>query len=154
MTNPRRGQKATRTDAPAQSEETMTAQTYQPEVLASVSDRAYEGTGLVAVGRTFRFARPLSPVPTIIGMLVAAVGLLLIGIAWNQVAAEADVSRQVPYLLSGGIFGLALVLLGALIINVASKRRETALREQQTRLLSAALDELGRVLGSNDPNRR
>jgi xanthine/uracil permease len=97
-----------------------------------------------------RALRPLSPVPTITGVVVVGLGLLLIAVAWSQVAGEANVARQVPYLVSGGIFGLALVLIGLTVINVASKRRETALREQQTRLLADAVDQLGDTL-RDDP---
>jgi hypothetical protein len=123
----------------------MTAPTYQPEVLETYSEPAPEQTPRVA-GRLSSGFRPLSPVPTYAGIAVVAVGLLLIGAAWSQVAGEANVARQIPYLVSGGIFGLALVLIGALVINVASKRRETALRERQARLLSDAVRELGRTL--------
>ena len=128
-----------RRDPNAFSEDTMTSQTLQPDLLMS-------GVEPAARAATPRALRPLSPVPTVVGVLVAAVGLLLIIIAWSEVAGEGDVARQIPYLVSGGIFGLAVVQVGLLIINVASKRRETALREQQAQRLSEAVAQLGHVL--------
>ena len=121
--------------------ETLTSQTYSPELLAPHSEPA---------ARVFpRALRPLSPVPTVTGVVIAAVGLVMIIVAWTQVAGEPNVARQVPYLLSGGILGLAVVMIGLIVVNVASKRRETALREQQTQLLADAVEQLGRVLGGD-----
>ena len=128
----------------------MTSQTYSPEVLDAGFEPAPVETPVVAPRSSVRALRPLSPVPTIAGVVVVAVGLLMIAVAWSQVAGEANVARQVPYLVSGGIFGLAFVLIGLTVINVASKRRETALREQQTRLLADAVDQLGGML-RDDP---
>jgi hypothetical protein len=86
--------------------------------------------------------RPLSPVPTYVGIGVSAIGFVLIAIAWGQVAGETLVSRQLPYLVSGGITGLALVMVGMTVVSVAARRRDATLREQQNELLADALREL------------
>lgn len=132
----------------------MTSQTLAPEVIETASEHEFSPIRAAARYQKLRPLRPLSPVPTYIGLAVVALGLVLIGIAWSGVAREANVSRQVPYLVSGGILGLAVVLIGLTTINIASKRRETALREQQTRLLADAMDQLGRVLGDDLPYQR
>jgi uncharacterized membrane protein YhaH (DUF805 family) len=85
-------------------------------------------------------------VPTYIGIGVSAIGFVLIAIAWGQVAGESLVSRQLPYLVSGAVTGLALVMVGLTVISVAARRRDAALREQQTALLADALRELGLAL--------
>lgn len=95
--------------------------------------------------------RPLSPVPTYLGIAVAAVGFVLLAIAWGQAAAETNVALQIPYLISGGMVGLGLIMVGVTIVNVAAKRRDALLRAQQTELLASALRELGAAL---DPDRR
>lgn len=95
--------------------------------------------------------RPLSPVPTYVGIAVAALGFVLIAVAWGQVAGETNVALQVPYLVSGGLTGLALVIVGVTVISVAARRRDAALREQQTALLADALRELSAAL---DPDAR
>ena len=87
--------------------------------------------------------RPLSPAPTYIGIAVAAAGFVLLAIAWGGVAGEANVARQVPYLVSGGLFGIGLILVGLTVVNVAAKRRDSALRERQVQLLASALEQLG-----------
>ena len=95
--------------------------------------------------------RPLSPVPTYIGIAVAAVGFVLILFAWGQVAGELNVALQMPYLISGGLTGLGLVMVGVTIVSVAARRRDAVLREQQTALLADALRELSAAL---DPDER
>ena len=86
--------------------------------------------------------RPQSPVPTYIGILVATAGFVLLAIAWGGVAGENNVARQVPYLVSGGLFGIGLILVGLTIVNVAAKRRDSALRERQMQLLASAIERL------------
>jgi hypothetical protein len=90
--------------------------------------------------------RPLSPVPTYLGVAVAALGFVLIAVAWGKVAGQTNVGLQMPYLVSGGLTGLALVMVGVTVISVAAKRRDALLREQQMRLLVDALDELSAAL--------
>lgn len=94
--------------------------------------------------------RPLSPVPTYIGIAVAALGFVLILIAWGQVAGEVNVALQMPYLISGGLTGLGLVMVGVTIVSVAARRRDAVLREQQTALLADALRELSAALDPDD----
>ena len=90
--------------------------------------------------------QPLSPTPTYVGVAVAVLGFVLILIAWQQTAAETNVALQVPYLVSAGLTGLATVMVGVTIVNVAAKRRDALLREQQTQLLADALQELSAAL--------
>lgn len=95
--------------------------------------------------------RPLSPVPTYLGIAVAAIGFVLVLFAWGQSAGESNVALQIPYLISGGMIGLGLIMVGVTVVNVAAKRRDALLREQQTELLASALRELSAAL---DPDRR
>ena len=95
--------------------------------------------------------RPLSPVPTYLGIAVAAIGFVLVIFAWGQSAGETNVALQIPYLISGGMVGLGLIMVGVTVVNVAAKRRDALLREQQTELLASALRELSAAL---DPDRR
>jgi hypothetical protein len=89
----------------------------------------------------------LSPVPTYVGIAVTAVGFALIAYAWGKVAGIAtNVALQLPYLVSGGLTGIGLVMVGVTIVNVAAKRRDTQLRQQQTQLLADALAELRNAL--------
>jgi hypothetical protein len=89
----------------------------------------------------------LSPVPTYVGIAVAAAGFVLIAYAWGKVAGIANnVALQLPYIVSGGLTGLGLVMVGVTIVNVAAKRRDALERQQQTQLLADALTELRNAL--------
>jgi len=117
------------------------------------SAQALDSTGAVENTSRSRLPtlRPLSPTPTYIGIVLAALGFVLIMIAWGQTAQETNVALQIPYLVSGGLTGLALVMVGVTVVNVAAKRRDAVLREQQTQLLADALQELSAAL---DPQGR
>ena len=82
-----------------------------------------------------------------LGLLVIAIGLLAIGIGWNgmaggggQVNGISDFRAQLPWLVSGGILGLALVVFGAALLVVHNARTDRA-------RLEAKLDEVVAALG-------
>lgn len=89
---------------------------------------------------------PASTIPTYVGVAVALVGFALIAVGWAKVAGLVDVWRQMPYLLSAGLPGLALVMTGLVIINVSARRQDAAARARQTAMLTEALRELQRSL--------
>jgi hypothetical protein len=89
----------------------------------------------------------LSPIPTYVGIAIVVIGFGVLAYAWGKVAGIADnVALQVPYLVSGGLTGLGLIMVGVTVVNVAAKRRDSQLRQQQTQLLADALAELRSVL--------
>jgi hypothetical protein len=89
---------------------------------------------------------PASMLPTYVGVAVAAVGFVLLGVAWAKVAGLVDVWKQMPYLLSAGLPGLGLVMVGLVIINVSARRQDGAARARQMATLTEALRELQRTL--------
>jgi hypothetical protein len=89
---------------------------------------------------------PSSQIPTYAGVVVAAIGFVLIGIAWAQVAGEVDVWKQMPYLLSAGLPGLGLIMIGLVVINISARRQDGAARARQMATLTEALRELQRSL--------
>jgi hypothetical protein len=77
-----------------------------------------------------------------IGLLLVAAGLLAIGIGWNgaagaggQIKGVTDLRAQLPWLLSGGLLGVALVTFGAAMLMVHNARIDRS-------RLEAKLDEL------------
>jgi len=86
-----------------------------------------------------------------LGLGFVAVGLLVIGLAWNGAASVDFVSGQVPYLLSGGALGLGLIVLGAAMIVVQNSRRDRAMVEAQLRELNVALGRLANAIGAGGP---
>ena len=93
--------------------------------------------------------------PTLFGgrlaLAVMAAGLLVIGFGWYgisgrgaQVDGSTDVRAQLPYLVSGGFLGLALVVIGAALFVAHTSRLERARNEA---LLEARFAALSGALG-------
>jgi hypothetical protein len=70
-----------------------------------------------------------------LGILYCLVGLFLIFLGWNGAASYDRVQAQIPYVISGGLAGLALVVIGAAMIINAGHRADRA-------ALTATLEEL------------
>ena len=45
-------------------------------------------------------------------MALPIVGLILIGVAWYGASGTGYVSKQIPYLISGGLVGLGVLMVG------------------------------------------
>jgi len=82
-----------------------------------------------------------------LGLFIVALGLLAIGLGWNGMAGGGgevngvpNLNAQLPWLLSGGILGLALVVFGTAMIIVQNSRSDRA-------RLEAKLDELVEAMG-------
>lgn len=101
-----------------------------------------------------RWASPDSTAPTYAGVLVAAVGFGLIGLAWSEIAGQSNVALQMPYLVSAGITGLALVMVGLLIVSVAAKRQDGAARARQNEMLADAVTQLRLTIEQLESERR
>src|SRR5438309_12129323 len=82
-----------------------------------------------------------------LGLGLIAAGLIFIGLAWNGAASIDFVSGQIPYLLSGGALGLALVIIGVGLIVVQNSRRDRTLVETQLRELNSAVSRLTAAIG-------
>lgn len=87
-----------------------------------------------------------------LGIGCAAIGLLAIGLAWNGAASIDFVSGQVPYLLSGGAFGLSLVIIGIGLVVVQNSRKDRALVQQQLAELNSAINRLANAVGAVGTN--
>jgi hypothetical protein len=73
-----------------------------------------------------------------IGFCIA--GFLLVFLGWNGAASSDRVASQVPYLVSGGFAGLALVVLGVGLLVVQSNRADRAALQATIRELRDALE--------------
>lgn len=47
-----------------------------------------------------------------LGMALPIIGLVILGVAWYGASGTGYVADQIPYLISGGIGGLGLILIG------------------------------------------
>jgi hypothetical protein len=68
-----------------------------------------------------------------LGIAVCLLGFLVIYLGWNGAGSFNDVRQQFPYLISGGIAGLAMVIVGAALLVIEAMRGERA--ELQATLL-------------------
>jgi hypothetical protein len=85
-----------------------------------------------------------------LALVVIGVGLLLIGLGWNGMAGAGgeingvpNLNAQLPWLVSGGILGLALVVFGAALLIAHNARAD---RMQLEAKLSEILDTLARTV--------
>jgi len=74
-----------------------------------------------------------------LGVGLCGAGILLVFLGWNGAASVDRVEAQFPYLISGGIAGLALVVLGVGLIVVQNQRADRAQLQRTLRDLEAAL---------------
>ena len=81
------------------------------------------------------------------GLSFIAVGLLVIGLAWNGAASKDFVAGQMPYLLSGGALGLGLIVLGGAMIVVQNSRHDRSIIEAQLKELNTAIARLANAVG-------
>lgn len=91
-------------------------------------------TRIVAAARASVAGRPgaddaFARTGHIVGVVVIAAGLLVIGLGWygasgtgGQVDHQTVVTAQLPYLLSGGALGVALVIIGVGLLIVHTLR--------------------------------
>ena len=89
-------------------------------------------------------------VSIVILLVLAAVGLVGIGVGWSGAAGSLVVSVQLPYIVSGVIGGLGLLgfSLGLLMIQVR-RRREAERRADFDRVVRAAADLLATARSSS-----
>lgn len=87
-----------------------------------------------------------------VGIALAAVGILAIAFGWNGAAGQLSTLAQIPYILSGGLIGIAFVILGAAMLIVQNNREDRALLEAKLDLLAEAfLEGQGRAPKGDAP---
>jgi hypothetical protein len=84
------------------------------------------------------------------GVLLAGIGLVIIGVGWNGAAGQLTLLGQIPYIISGGLIGLSLVILGAAMLVVQGAREDRARLEAKLDLLADALLAGGGAVHLND----
>jgi hypothetical protein len=86
-----------------------------------------------------RFTRFVAQLGGKLGVAVLLIGFVVIFLGWNGAASFNDLRQQFPYLISGGVAGLALVAVGAALLLVEALRTERA-------ELQASVDDLRRAI--------
>ncbi|MGH3331471.1 MAG: hypothetical protein ACRDPJ_09225 [Nocardioidaceae bacterium] len=78
-----------------------------------------------------------------LGVGLCLMGFLAVFFGWNGAASNNFVPAQFPYLISGGIAGLAIVVVGAAMIVVQNQRTDRARIEAALERLALALETTG-----------
>lgn len=87
-----------------------------------------------------------------VGLALIAIGLITIGVAYNAVASQTALLAQMPYLVSGGLTGLSLVIVGAAVLVVRGAREDREILEAKLdQLVDAVLQSQGGVRTSALP---
>lgn len=66
-------------------------------------------------------------------------GFLLIALAWNGAASEFLVDKQIPFVVSGGLTGIGLIIAGCALAVVQEVRRSAAEVASHVDRLTAAV---------------
>ena len=61
----------------------------------------------------------------VLGYVLVAIGLIALLIGWYGVSGESIVAKQLPYIASGGLLGVALVALGGRFMLIQDLRRDS-----------------------------
>jgi len=74
-----------------------------------------------------------------LGYVIALIGFAVIGLGYNGIAGSLlDTRAQLPYLISGGFLGLAIVVFGVgLIVNASAREDRSRLEGVLLQLLDA-----------------
>lgn len=91
-----------------------------------------------------------------LGLVLPVVGIVLIVVAWWMTSGTLDVGEQVPMVMSGGVLGLGLILIGlGLFLRYSLTRlfrfwlaRVMAEQQAQTQLVVQALDRVEAAIRS------
>lgn len=119
----------------------------EPGEVIGLEEEEPRPSGLAGrLGRPLVLLRSVPNVGTWAGVVVSAVGLVLIAVAWGRTAGETLVGLQVPYVVSAGFTGLGLVVVGLAIVSIDTKRADSAERTRQIRELREALVDLRQTL--------
>jgi hypothetical protein len=77
-----------------------------------------------------------------LGYILIAIGAILLLAGYLGVSREVIVARQIPYLVSGGLVGLAAITLGGRLLLIEDLRRDSGRLDR----LEKAVQELHQVL--------
>src|SRR5687767_12668576 len=77
-----------------------------------------------------------------LGLSFCVAGLAAIWAGWNGAASYNDIRKQFPYLISGGVTGLALVVIGVGLMIIQSQRADRVQLEANLTELRLILERL------------
>jgi hypothetical protein len=85
-----------------------------------------------------------------LGVLLCLIGFVALFLGWNGAASKNVIMAQFPYLISGGLAGLAIVVIGAAMLIVQNAREDRARLEATLERLITSVEHSS---GSGAPRR-
>lgn len=83
-----------------------------------------------------------APVSVWAGLALVAGGFGVIIYSWVKVAGMLNVALQMPYVVSGGMTALALIIIGIGVVDMGVRRQDRVERQQQLAQMRQVLTEL------------
>jgi hypothetical protein len=112
--------------------------------LASVVDGARRG----------RSDRDVRKIMQVLGMLAIGFGFVGIVASWYGAAHSPYLYQEIPYVISGGLLGLALVIGGGVLVRCAWSLRQVEEDRRNALAIVRSVDRLERILSTlADPER-
>ena len=96
-----------------------------------------------------------STVRPVVGWVLAALGALALFLGWYGVSGESLTAKQLPYLVSGGLTGIALVVVASAFLATEDVRRQLSqvddLRRKVDDLYALFVEDLAAPVVDPDP---
>jgi hypothetical protein len=89
-----------------------------------------------------------------IGMLLIVFGFVCILLGWYGASHSPYLYQEIPYLISGGLLGVALVIGGGVFVRCAWSMRQVEEDRRNALAIVRSVDRLERILRSLDETRR
>jgi len=112
--------------------------------LAAVVDRARPGRSSRNVRKWLEW----------IGMALVVFGFVCILLGWYGAANSPYLYEEIPYVISGGLLGVALVIGGGVLVRSAWTMRQIEEERRNALAIVRSVDRLERILRSLDEARR
>ncbi|HEY1828524.1 MAG TPA: hypothetical protein VGF87_10905, partial [Acidimicrobiales bacterium] len=109
---------------------------------------------VVEGARRGRSDRSVRKILQVLGMLAVAFGFVCIILGWYGAAHSPYLYEEMPYLISGGVLGLALVLAGGILIWSAWSLRQVEEERRNALAIVRSIDRLERLLREIQPDGR
>jgi hypothetical protein len=104
--------------------------------------------------RPSRSGRNIRKWMEMIGMALIVFGFVCILLGWYGAAHSPYLYQEVPYLISGGLLGVALVIGGGIFVRSAWSMRQVEEDRRNALAIVRSVDRLERILRSLDETRR
>jgi hypothetical protein len=118
---------------------------------AALESRLAEGADKIAGGHRSLLSHPR--VLVVLAASLMSLGIMSVILGWLGTAHSTEIERQLPYVVSGGLMGVALSTIGALLffthwltVSVKEARQHSVAREQEHRALIAQMQDEHREL--------